>query len=251
MVSCLLCITENKHIYLLLSYAFTRDSQTADQQLRYGRQLQRLQLVNAEGRKPIYAPFFQLTPRETRRPTVYQRHSTPLRCPPPRSSTLFGKALPTPKLASKFGDRSAVERLGWVFDSLNRLLSTSTSSSGIETLEIDISCDDVNVGCGKDLFLSTSEKFVSLRTVVLSLDPGMEEKENLESERNLTLPYVKRSRHSMHTRNTFQSHFSLIQLVLYLRFHGIVSPDLGQSGARPSCLFGFGPGSRSAHHYPG
>ena len=84
---------------------------------------------------------------------------------------------------------------------LNQLLSTSTSSSGIETLEIDITYDDVDVGCGKDLFLSdagwsrldnlfTSEKFVSLQKVVLSLNLEIDEKEKLESERNLTLPYV-------------------------------------------------------------
>jgi hypothetical protein len=93
---------------------------------------------------------------------------------------------------------------------LTQLLSPSTSSSGIETLEIDITYDDVDVGCGKDLFLDdaewrdaewydvwspldklfTSEKFVSLRKVVLSLNLEMEEKENLESERSLTLPYV-------------------------------------------------------------
>jgi len=84
---------------------------------------------------------------------------------------------------------------------LNQLLSTSTPSSGIETLGIDITWDGFDVGCGKDLFLSdvgwstldellTSEKFVSLRKVVLSLGLKMTEKKFLESERTLTLPYV-------------------------------------------------------------
>jgi len=100
-----------------------------------------------------------------------------------------------------------VQIIAWnnvtLLDFLNQLLSTSTSSSGIETLEIDIAYYCVHVGCGKDLFLSdagwsrldnlvTSAKFVSLRKVVLTLGLGTEEeeKENLESERNLTLPYV-------------------------------------------------------------
>jgi len=91
-----------------------------------------------------------------------------------------------------------------LLDFLNQLLSTSASSSGIETLEVDIAYNYVYVGCGKDLFLSdagwsrldnlvTSEKFVSLRKVVLSLaldivmEPGTW---TVESERNLTLPYV-------------------------------------------------------------
>ena len=88
-----------------------------------------------------------------------------------------------------------------LLDFLNQLLSTSTSSSGIEILEIDITYTYVHAGCGKNLFLRetgwsrldnlfTSEKFVSLRKVVLSLDIEIEEKEHLESERILTLPYV-------------------------------------------------------------
>ena len=90
---------------------------------------------------------------------------------------------------------------------LNQLLSTSTPSSGIETLGIDITWGWVGAGCGKDLFLSdvgwstldellTSEKFVSLRKVVLSLVLKMgkkffeAERTLAESERTLTLPYV-------------------------------------------------------------
>jgi hypothetical protein len=96
----------------------------------------------------------------------------------------------------KFREQSSPENNVTVLHFLTQLLSTSTSSSGIETLEVDI-----HVRCGKDLFLSdagwsrldnlvTSEKFVSLRKVVLSLALEIEEKENLEFERNLTLPYV-------------------------------------------------------------
>jgi hypothetical protein len=113
----------------------------------------------------------------------------------------------------KFRERGSSADNVILLDFLDQLLATSTSSSGIETLEVDIACDYYNasdyasdyvdVGCGKDLFLSyagwsrldnlfTSEKFVSLRKVVLSLDLKIKEKENLdlESERNLTLPYV-------------------------------------------------------------
>ena len=101
----------------------------------------------------------------------------------------------------KFRERRVPKHNVTLLNVLNQLLSTSTSSSGIETLEIDITYDDVDVGCGKELFLSdagwsrldklfTSEKFVSLRKVILSLDLGMEKEEDLESERNLTLPYA-------------------------------------------------------------
>ena len=62
--------------------------------------------------------------------------------------------------------------------SINRLLSTLTSSSGIETLEIDITWNYVRAGCGKDLFSSDARK------VVLSLGLEMV-KVNLEAERNL------------------------------------------------------------------
>ena len=101
----------------------------------------------------------------------------------------------------RFRERTVSKHNVTLLDFLNQLLSTSTSSSGIETLEIDITYDGVDVGCGKKLFLSdagwssldelfTSEKFVSLRKVVLSLDLEMGRKANLESERSLTLPYV-------------------------------------------------------------
>ena len=109
----------------------------------------------------------------------------------------------------KFQEESSSENNVILLDFLNQLLSTSTSSSGIETLEVDIAYDyyhpsnyyDVHVGCGKDLFLSdagwsrldnlvTSEKFVSLRKVVLSLALKILKGENLELKRNFTLPYV-------------------------------------------------------------
>ena len=65
------------------------------------------------------------------------------------------------------------------------MLSISTSTSGIETLEINITWDGVDVGRGKGLFsfdagwstldqLLTSEKFVSLSKIVLGLDIEME-----------------------------------------------------------------------------
>ena len=76
---------------------------------------------------------------------------------------------------------------------LNQLLS---SSSDLETLEIDINYNDVDEGrgCGK-YFLSawwsrldnlfTSEKFVSLRKVVLSFVLHMEEMEETDWDREL------------------------------------------------------------------
>ena len=116
-----------------------------------------------------------------------------------------------------------------LLDFLNQLLSTSTPSSGIETLEIDITYDSVEarVGCGKDMLsdagwsrldsLFTSEKFVSLRKVVLSLDLSIAQKEmNLESERNLTLPYVNAlfpmfrslaDTHPVDTQRTLEIHY--------------------------------------------
>ena len=101
----------------------------------------------------------------------------------------------------KIQEQSSSEHNLSLLTFLNQLLSTPTPSSGIETLGIDITWVGVDVGCGKNLFLSdlgwstldellTSKKFVSLRKVVLSLGLEMEEKEKLESERNLTLPYV-------------------------------------------------------------
>ena len=111
---------------------------------------------------------------------------------------------------------------------LNQLLSTSTPSSGIETLEIDIIYDSLNIGCGKDLFLPdagwsrldnlfTSEKFVSLRKVVLGLDLSIaQETMNLESERNLTLPYLDAlfpmfrslaDTHPVDTQRTLEIHY--------------------------------------------
>jgi hypothetical protein len=108
---------------------------------------------------------------------------------------------------------------------LNQLLSTSTPSSGIETLGIDITWAGVDVGCGKDLFLSdvgwstldellASEKFVSLRKVVLSLGLKMREKKFLESERTLTLPYVNalfpKFRALADTHRTLEIHLEVI-----------------------------------------
>ena len=101
----------------------------------------------------------------------------------------------------KFREQIQAEENVTSLDFWNQLLSTSTSSSGIETLEIDITYDDFDIVSGEVLFSSdagwsrldklfTSEKFVSLRKVVLSLNIEIEEKEHLESERILTLPYV-------------------------------------------------------------
>ena len=89
---------------------------------------------------------------------------------------------------------------------LTRLLSIS--STGIEVLEIETTWNSVWRGHGKNLFssdagwstldqLSTSEMFASLRKIVLHLDLWMNVPRDslhlqpiLESERNLTLPYV-------------------------------------------------------------
>ena len=129
----------------------------------------------------------------------------------------------------KFQEQSSCPDNVTLLDSLNQLLSTSTSSSGIETLEIDITYDDVDVGCGKDLFLSdagwsrldklfTSEKFVSLKKVVLSLSLEIDEEEKLESERNLTLPYVNAlfpmfrslaDTHRVDTQRTLETHLKV------------------------------------------
>src|ERR1700678_1066889 len=85
---------------------------------------------------------------------------------------------------------------------LSRLLSISSSASGIETLEITITWDNVNVGRGKGLFLSgwsrldevlSSENFTSLRKVVMGFGleiRGITDPSSLEFERNLTLPYA-------------------------------------------------------------
>ena len=89
-----------------------------------------------------------------------------------------------------------------LLDFLNRLLSTSTSSSGIETLEIGITYKYAHDVYGKNFFLPdgwsrldhlfASEKFVSLRKVVLSLvlEMGEIDGRSREVERDSTLPYV-------------------------------------------------------------
>ena len=50
----------------------------------------------------------------------------------------------------KFRQQSLPGNNATQLDFLNQLFSTSTSSSGIETLEIDITYTAVHVGCGKD-----------------------------------------------------------------------------------------------------
>lgn len=103
----------------------------------------------------------------------------------------------------------------WAYDSntvvscLSQLFSVSFSSSGIETLELELTWYSVGYELGSDLFspdagwseldrLLTSEKFIPLKKFVLGLRLEMEserdtcnnEKRSIESERNLTLPYV-------------------------------------------------------------
>ena len=85
---------------------------------------------------------------------------------------------------------------------LNQLLSISSSTSGIETLEIKITWSDAkNEQVLKDLFSSgaewstfdevlTSEKFVSLRKVVLDLRLKMDDDHRNLEYRDLTLSYV-------------------------------------------------------------
>ena len=89
---------------------------------------------------------------------------------------------------------------------LTCFLSIPSSPSAIEVLETRIVWYDVEVGHEKDLFSSdsrywmnldrlfTSQRFVSLRKVVLCLElhmaGGFQSAHILELERNLTLPHV-------------------------------------------------------------
>ena len=128
---------------------------------------------------------------------------------------------------------------------LDQLLSTSTPSSGIETLEINITWTQVDVGCGKDLFSSelgwsaldklfTSRKFVSLRKVVLNLGLKMEEKENLESERNLTLPYLNplfpKFRALADTHRTLEIHLEVSRRLTPMMLWAAARLDTATSG---------------------
>ena len=106
-----------------------------------------------------------------------------------------------------YGDSLAILRF------LTRLLPLSSSSNGIEVLEIETTWHSIKDEHGKDLFLSnagwstldqllTSQTFVSLRKVVLRLsiefsmwgshcdcnDPHYQH--SMELERNLTLLYI-------------------------------------------------------------
>jgi hypothetical protein len=115
---------------------------------------------------------------------------------------------------------------------LTRLLSIS--STGIEVLEIEITWDRVRRGDGKDLFSSdagwstldqllTSQMFTSLRKIVLHLDLWMilptdcpqSLQPILESERNLTLPYVNDLfplfKASTDPRRTLGSHLAVVR----------------------------------------
>jgi hypothetical protein len=108
---------------------------------------------------------------------------------------------------NSLGDNLALLRF------LTGLLSMSSSSNGIEVLEIEITWHSIKDEHGKDLFLSdaewstldqllTSQTFVALRKVVLRLgielsgwssqwycnDPHHQH--IMELERNLTVPYI-------------------------------------------------------------
>ena len=97
--------------------------------------------------------------------------------------------------------------------SLTCLLSTPSSPSGIEVLETRITWYDIKDGHGKDLFSSdagwstldklfTSQRFVSLRKVVLCLELRMGEASTLKSERNQILPHVNDLFPSFRASNT-------------------------------------------------
>ena len=110
---------------------------------------------------------------------------------------------------------------------LTCLLSIQSSPSGIEVLETRITWFDVEVGHGKDLFSSdagwatldelfTSQKFVSLRKVVLCLElymaRGSRAPHILELEKNLTLPHVNDpfpSFRASNTQRTVEIHFTV------------------------------------------
>ena len=124
----------------------------------------------------------------------------------------------------KFLEQGSLEKNVTLLKFLNQLLSPSTSSSGIETLEIDITYIYLDAGCGEDLFSSdagwstldnlfTSEKFASLRKVVLSLVLEMEEVDDLELERRDTRPYVSvlfpMFRALADTQRTLEIHFAV------------------------------------------
>ena len=94
---------------------------------------------------------------------------------------------------------------------LKKLFTISSLMSGLETLEITITWDDVRCGNAKDLFLYdlgwsaldevlTCEKFVSLNKVVLDFgletrrgvqrDDDDDDDDTFEFERDVILPYV-------------------------------------------------------------
>ena len=120
---------------------------------------------------------------------------------------------------------------------LTRLFSIS-SSSGIETLEIQITWHEVADGHGKDLFSSdagwsaldevfTSKMFGSLNNVILSLRLQMEmdissecdswDQQIWELERNLTLPFVNdllpSFRTSTDTQRTLETYLDAVRIV--------------------------------------